>query len=1367
MRILGVFALILVAIYLSFILYGQKLLSEWSKSRLELVMGNQINRKVQLGSVNLSAGWSGIILKADRLTLTDKDDKPFMIAGPVEISVGLIPLIQSRELMITKIDINTPEIWATRNSDTEWNFSDLAEMPVLQDLSRIGVHGGKLHVADVRKPKAKLDFDSIETKLDRPFFRKGWSFALSTNVRHPKLNTHIKIDGEVKGNPGDWMKHEQTIAVNVKNLLLADFVDFIGPLPIPAIADPINATLSGRGIPDQKISGKASIQTPQFTFSAQNIENIGPLRFFPSKGGIFVPLEKTDLKLTNVHFEYPQGKLAVKSLNSVAHMTKEKLSFEKTRGRFGSSDFEANGWIDANHRVDILYRGKHIYLDEVKQTLKALKLAVPPVVHQPLFGTVKEAEISIKGDLKDPQILAKARPDRLFYMPNLPKRLFELSGGEVFFDGSTATFSKLAGRLGTGTFTLDGKSGVSKNGKVDVRLDSRDIDLADVKRLIKELKIDSPLVKEEVLYGAIKSARGEIKGCVSNPSISMKVIPINLYYQPPGSKTRVAEVNGGVIGVRDQILDFNQTTGRIGNGRFVLNGSAGPAPSAPLNLKIGAENMDLSNVKTSLEAMKVQSPLLAQQLLYGVVKKVDLTLHGTPKSPKITMVAYPKDLTYQPLGSKRTVHLISGKVTYQNDNVSLEDVNIVSSKSKLRTTLIVNNLSKTPSLSSFKVHTPGLDLSDLHSYLAAPQTPKSVRERYLQEMQRLGITPTKGTVRGQFAITNQGNNLDATGDISFEDVAAQTSGFPVQNVAGNLVAKGSKLEIEKISGNLGKSAFSASGTVENFADPAARSINLKAVAQMDPNDFITFVHLENSTHKLVSSGLVPVTAEVTGTGKHLTAVFHASVPANQDFTLVGPFGVLAKPKGEPGSMSGTLLVADNKVTLQNVQLTSGLAIIKINGTYTLPAPPEGAPALDITLDLPNSLQAKNLVALLPADTMDSGLRDLSGSISGSIHLKGPPTAPAVRGLVNIKDFGVPQYKLSNVTGTISAADWVTGTAGETQSAPFDVDIQSMKLNKLLIKSIKGKLVAGYYTNKAGEKTRNISLRDITADIAKGKLKMRGWTAQGKPLFGGTADLTGVDANELFTELFDAPNEITGTMEAHVRFRADIGAGKNVYDTLEVPAPDPTDPNANARVPSSFTLVNGRVSRFSLLQRRIDQANLLKGGIIGFNLNNFLQSVAPVENGNYKSIKGSFVLRPGLQVAFGNAESSLSKFGSVEFNGDELRMRSSGTIDFKKNSMKVDVVGNIPRVSTRGFLGKAGSLFSLGGFLGVLDGLPLVPNVWSDDKPRTFRFKIASVLDQPQLMNKSIYDTFKWLPNQRDATAHPALASGNAPSTRGG
>lgn len=1365
-RILGVVALILAAIYISFHLYGQRILGEWSKSKLERVMGTQINRKVQLGQVNLSAGLSGVIVKADRLRLTDENDKPFMIAGPTEISVGLIPLIKNRELVVTNVDIDKPEIWANRISDSEWNFSDLAQMPVLKALSHIEVHGGKLHLADSRKAKARLDFESIETKLDRPFHRNGWNLALASAVKHPKLETHIRIDGEVNGSPVDWMKNEQKVAVNVKNLLLADFADFIGPLPVPAIADPINATFSGHGVPDEKLSGKASIQTRQFTISAQNIENTGPLRFVPGKNGIASPLDKAELKLTNVHCAYPQGKLAIKSLHSVVHVTKEKLSFEKTKGVVGSSDFEADGWIDANHKVDIRYRGKHIYLDEVKQTLKALNLAVPPVVHQPLFGTVKEAVISLKGDLKGPQILAHAKPDRLYYMPNQPNRLFELSGGEVIFDGSTATFSKLAGRLGGGTFTLDGKSGVSKDGKIDVRLSSSDIDLADVKRVIKELKIDSPLVKEEVLYGAIKSARGEIKGSINNPSISLKVIPINLYYQPPGSKQRVAEVNGGVIGVRDQILDFTQTTGRIGDGQFVLNGSAGPSPTSPLNLKIGAENIDLSNVKMSLQAMKVQSPLLAQQLLYGVVKKVDLTLHGTPKSPTIAMVAYPKDLTYQPLGSKRTLHLLSGKVTYQNDNASLEDVNIVSAKSKLRTTLVVNNLSKTPSLSTFKVHTPGLDLSDLLSYLAAPQTPKPLRERYLQEMQRLGVTLTDGKVRGQFAITNQGNKLNATGDVSFDNVAATASGFPVHSVAGRVVASGSRLQIAKISGSLGKSTFSASGAIENFSDPATRTISLKSSAQMDPNSFISIVHLESATHKLITSGPVPVTADVTGTGKHLNAVFHASAAANQDFSLQGPFGVLAKPEGEQGSMDGTLLVADNKVTLQNVQMVSGSAIIKINGTYLLPTS-EGAPELDVTLELPNSLQAKNLVALLPADTMDSGLRNLSGSISGSIQLKGPPTAPAVKGLVRISDFGIPQYKLSDVTGTISAADWVTGTANDTQSSPFDVDIQSMKLNKLLVKSIKGKLVAGTYTNKAGEKTRNISLRDITADIAKGKLKMRGWTAQGKPLFGGTADLTGVDANELFTQLFDAPNEITGTMEAHVRFRAELGAGKNVYDTLEVPAPDPADPNANSRVPSSFTLVNGRVSRFSLLQRRIDQANLLKGGIIGFNLNNFLQSVAPVENGNYKSIKGSFVLRPGLQVAFGNAEPSLSKFGAVEFNGDELRMRSSGTIDFKKNAMKIDVVGNIPRVSTRGFLGKAGSLFSLGGFLGVLDGLPLVPNVWPENKPRTFRFKIASVLDVPQLINKSIYDTFKWLPNQRDATAHPALASSINSSTRGG
>jgi hypothetical protein len=1368
--ILSIVAVVGLVVYLACHFYLQKILSSWSRQKIENVISENMHRQVRLGAVRWNLGLAGIVFHAERITVNEMNGKPFVLAGPTDIAVALIPLITRKELMLSNVNLSAPEIWATRLTNTKWNFSDLPQLPALKDLTHLGVTGGKVHVTDSRKPKLKLDFNSIEAKLDRPFYRKGWPFVISTDLKHPTFTTHIEIDGNGHGDPSAWKDHELSFNANLKNLVLSDFEDFTGSISLPDIGTPINVTLSGEGIPDKGVTAKVSISTPKFTLSAQKIEHVGPLPFLPDKDGVSAPFEKSDLKLTNVHFEYPEGKLAIKSFNGDVHLTKDKLSFEKAKGRFGHSEFETEGWIDSNHKADIRYHGKHIYLDECRQTLEALKLPAPAVVHQPLFGTVKEAFLTLKGDLTAPQVTANAAPDRLYYMPNQPKRLFELGGGKVNFDGTTATFDHLTGRLGKGTFNLDGKSDVNSNGKIDVRVNSDNIELADVKALLKELKINSPLVEEESLYGEIKSARGEIKGTIKNPSISLKVVPINLYYLPTGSKSRIFEVNGGEIGIVNQSLDFHETSGNLGAGKFWLNGTVGPNPSSPLNVKIRAENIDLANVKMSMQAMKVESPLLAEQLLYGIVTKVDLSVTGTPKAPAITMVAFPKDITYQPLGSSRAVHLTSGKVTYDHDSLALQDVDVSSPRSKLRTSLTIDNLSKTSTISSLSVDTHGLDLSDLHSYLAAPRTPKMVRDRYLQEIAYFNITPPKGKVHGHFSISNKGDIFNAAGDVSFEDVGARVSGFPVYHVKGRFLTAGKNLTIDNISGNLGKTSFSAAGQVTNFADRASKAYNIKLTSNLDLNNFLKVMgEQEGPGKELISSGPIPVTAQLSGTDKVITATVQGAVPTGQEFSFVGPFGKLSKPKDEPASGSGTLVLQDNKITLQNVQLQAGIAIIRINGTYNSPATADGTPQIDVTLDLPNPIQARSLIAFLPAGTIDSGLKNLGGTISGSIQMKGPTTAPAVKGAVHITDFGVPTYKLAHVTGSVSSKEWVTGNSSipdARQSTPFDVDIQSMMLNKLPVKNIKGKLVAGYYTNKTNEKVRNLSLQDITADIAKGKLKMRGWTAQDRAIFGGTAELSGVDANELFTELFDLPNEITGTLQSHIRFMADISPGKNVYDTLEVPIPDVTDPNVSSHQPSSFKLENGRVTRFSLLQRRIDQANLLKGGILDFNINNFLQSVAPVKDGLYKSITGTFVLKPGLKAAFGNADPDMARFGPVQFNGDELRMRSSGTIDFKQNKMNVDVVGVIPRTSKRGFLGKVGATFSISGLLGALDGLPIMSNIWPENKPRAFTFKIVGALDKPQQMNEAIYKSFKWLPNQHDATPHPTLAGGQASAASG-
>ncbi len=83
-----------------------------------------LGRKVDLGNLSLSL-FSGS-LAADNLSIADDpkfNKSPFLTAKSIKVGVELMPLILSKELNITGITIDNPEVTLIRSSGGEWNYS--------------------------------------------------------------------------------------------------------------------------------------------------------------------------------------------------------------------------------------------------------------------------------------------------------------------------------------------------------------------------------------------------------------------------------------------------------------------------------------------------------------------------------------------------------------------------------------------------------------------------------------------------------------------------------------------------------------------------------------------------------------------------------------------------------------------------------------------------------------------------------------------------------------------------------------------------------------------------------------------------------------------------------------------------------------------------------------------------------------------------------------------------------------------------------------------------------------------------------------------------------------------------------------------
>lgn len=89
-----------------------------------------LGRKVEVGNLSLSL-FTGS-LAADNLSIGDDPkygQSPFLTAKSVRVGVELIPLILSKQLNITGIVIDTPQVTLLRNPAGQWNYSTLGASP--------------------------------------------------------------------------------------------------------------------------------------------------------------------------------------------------------------------------------------------------------------------------------------------------------------------------------------------------------------------------------------------------------------------------------------------------------------------------------------------------------------------------------------------------------------------------------------------------------------------------------------------------------------------------------------------------------------------------------------------------------------------------------------------------------------------------------------------------------------------------------------------------------------------------------------------------------------------------------------------------------------------------------------------------------------------------------------------------------------------------------------------------------------------------------------------------------------------------------------------------------------------------------------
>ena len=227
-----------------------------------------LGRQVKVGNLKLSIIAGSV--EADDLSIADDpafSKEPFIRAKALGVGVELMPLIFSKQLKVTDLTIEQPQVALLHTAAGKWNFSSLGGKaqtpPTTKSSADPDLSVGKLMVKDGRvsidnisdriKPQV---YQNVNVTVQNFSFTSGFPFTLSAGL--PGGGT-VKLDGKagpIGATDAAMTPVQAKVTINNLDLAASGFVEPASG--IAGIAD-FNGNLSSDG-KQARSSGTASVQ---------------------------------------------------------------------------------------------------------------------------------------------------------------------------------------------------------------------------------------------------------------------------------------------------------------------------------------------------------------------------------------------------------------------------------------------------------------------------------------------------------------------------------------------------------------------------------------------------------------------------------------------------------------------------------------------------------------------------------------------------------------------------------------------------------------------------------------------------------------------------------------------------------------------------------------------------------------------------------------------------------------------------------------------------------------------------------------------------------------------------------------------------
>ena len=389
------------------------------------------------------------------------------------------------------------------------------------------------------------------------------------------------------------------------------------------------------------------------------------------------------------------------------------------------------------------------------------------------------------------------------------------------------------------------------------------------------------------------------------------------------------------------------------------------------------------------------------------------------------------------------------------------------------------------------------------------------------------------------------------------------------------------------------------------------------------------------------------------------------------------------------------------------------------------------PLYDTVLKNVNAkFHGKSLYAKAEGVTLGS---DFTLSIVGANRLTRPYIIDVLElksKLINIDKFIDSLTKIPTPDTSIRLVDSASGAANISAILPSftisDIQIKHGKMNadEIVISDLK----ANNYTSEFTlDENMMLKVDKLSFDVTTGK--MLGSAEYDFSNGRIKANISGlnVDSNKVASSLFGFNDQIFGSSNGNISITTH---GSSVEERLK---------NMFGYV--YFEVADGKMPKLGSVEYLLKAGNILKSGITGANLNNFIDLIAPIKTGHFDSIKGSFTLKNGIAQ---NIE--------IYSKGANLNLYINGEFDVLQNYANMRVFGRLTKRANN-ILGPIGNL-SFNSLLNAIPGIKLgndekrgfisdlnkIPGVELDNEQyRIFTAKIDGKINE----NKFVKN-FRWM-----------------------